>query len=576
LAPPENVRPGQWAVAVGRTFRADRINVTVGIVSALGRMFGKAIQTDADVSMANYGGPLVDLRGRVLGLIVPMAPRGASEVAGAEWYDSGIGFAVPLAGLADRIERMKKGEDQRAGLLGVSMSPQNPQSSPAEFAAVRPDSPAAQAGLKKGDRIVELNGKPVHTQNDLRFALGAAYAGDSVRLVAVRGNERIERTVTLAGELPAFRHAFLGILPMRPLASPTMDDKKSDSAEKKSGGKTASHRNADKAVSKNSSQQKPARPAGTPAPRPPELGVVVRMVYDASPAAEAGIQAGDRIVGVYEAKTDSIDDAITALNSIAPGTKVNLRLLRGNRSIDKTLSAARLPTNVPGELPSAYDASSGDAADKAATAPAGETRELKLPEFSNNCQVYLPASHDAGRPHAILFWIQTPSEAKPDEIIRAWKAICDRDGMILVVPSPAEAGRWEPIEVEYLRRLAERLIAQYKIDHHRIVVCGQGNGGSIAWLLALSSRDIFQGVASSAAPLPRPLRVPQNEPAQRLAVYAAIPASKDSAAPVMLALRKMADAGYNVATATLSNAGGQLSDEERNQIARWIDTLDRF
>src|SRR3954464_13025424 len=112
MAPLAEIRAGQWAVAVGRTFRADKTNVTVGIVSALGRMFGKAIQTDADVSLANYGGPLVDIRGRVLGVIVPMAPQGASEVASTEWYDSGIGFAVPLTNLTDRIEKMKKGEDQ--------------------------------------------------------------------------------------------------------------------------------------------------------------------------------------------------------------------------------------------------------------------------------------------------------------------------------------------------------------------------------------------------------------------------------------------------------------------------------
>ena len=119
--------------------------MSVGIVSALGRMFGKVIQTDADVSTANYGGPLVDIRGRVLGVIVPMAPQAASEVAGAEWYDSGIGFAVPLAPLAERIERMKKGEDQRAGILGIGMAAKNPHSSPAELAAVRPDSPAGKA-----------------------------------------------------------------------------------------------------------------------------------------------------------------------------------------------------------------------------------------------------------------------------------------------------------------------------------------------------------------------------------------------------------------------------------------------
>src|SRR5262245_12268317 len=201
MTPVDEIKPGQWAVAVGRTFRADRINVTVGIVSALGRMLGKVIQTDADVSLANYGGPLVDVHGSVLGIIVPMAPQASSEVAGAEWYDSGIGFAVPLAGFTERIEQMKKGTDLRPGLLGIGMTPKSPHSSPPELAAVRPDSPAGQAGLKKGDRIVEINGKPVKTQTALRLALGTAYGGDTVKLVAMRGKERIERAITLIGEM---------------------------------------------------------------------------------------------------------------------------------------------------------------------------------------------------------------------------------------------------------------------------------------------------------------------------------------------------------------------------------------
>ena len=145
----------RWAARFAR----DRTNVTVGIVSALGRMYGKVIQTDADVSTANYGGPLVDIRGRVLGVLVPMAPQGTSEVAGTEWYDSGIGFAVPLGPLAEPIERMKKRRRSRRGSAGHGMQPKNPHSAPAELAAVRPDSPAGQAGFKKGDRIVEINGK---------------------------------------------------------------------------------------------------------------------------------------------------------------------------------------------------------------------------------------------------------------------------------------------------------------------------------------------------------------------------------------------------------------------------------
>ena len=94
--PANEMRVGQWAIAVGRTFEADKPNVSVGIVSALDRVWGRAIQTDAKISPNNYGGPLVDISGRVLGVLVPLSPDATSEVAGVEWYDSGIGFAVPL------------------------------------------------------------------------------------------------------------------------------------------------------------------------------------------------------------------------------------------------------------------------------------------------------------------------------------------------------------------------------------------------------------------------------------------------------------------------------------------------
>ena len=96
------MRVGQWAIAVGRTFESDRTNMAVGILSALDRIWGKAIQTDAAVSPNNYGGPLVDIQGRVLGVLVPLSPEATDEVAGVDWYDSGIGFAIP----AEHIERM--------------------------------------------------------------------------------------------------------------------------------------------------------------------------------------------------------------------------------------------------------------------------------------------------------------------------------------------------------------------------------------------------------------------------------------------------------------------------------------
>jgi hypothetical protein len=94
--------------------------------------------------------------------------------------------------------------------------------------------------------------------------------------------------------------------------------------------------------------------------------------------------------------------------------------------------------------------------------------------------------------------------------------------------------------------------------------------------LALADRDLIRGVATSAAALPREIQVPANDPARRLAVYTAIPPSKDTAAPITQGLKKVADAGYSVTTITTVAPKGELSDSERAELARWIDSLDRF
>jgi serine protease Do len=491
--------------------------------------------------MANYGGPLVDIRGRVMGVIVPIAPQGASQVAGVEWYDSGIGFAVPLASIADRLELMKKGEDQRPGLLGIGMLPKNPHAAPAKLAAVRPDSPAGRAGLKKGDRIIELDGTPIRTQNDLRFALGPRYGGERVRVVARRGDERLERTITLVGELPAFRHAYLGILPMR---SP------SPAATEDSGAKKADDEN-DSAT-----------------------GIVVRMVCDGSPAAEAGVRAGDRLVRINDTDVESIDDALEAMNNVAPGGKVQLQRVGDGKTDELTLSAARIPANVPNELPPAQE---NVAAGGRPAATAGETIDLKLPEFPHDCKMYVPASHAAGRPQALLLWLRGPGDADVNEVLGQWKAICDRDGVLLLLPTAAETGRWERTELEYLSRLTERVLSQYKIDRHRVVVFGQEANGAMAWLLGLASRDLFRGIATFGAPLPRQIRVPNNEPAQRLAIFSAIPPSGDARSiQIAEGLQKLAESGYTVTTFATASDSHRLSDPQREELARWIDTLDRF
>ncbi|MCA9033279.1 MAG: trypsin-like peptidase domain-containing protein, partial [Planctomycetaceae bacterium] len=118
-APVESSRIGSWALAVGRTFELEFPNLSVGIVSAVERLNGRAIQTDAKVSPLNYGGPLVDLAGRALGVLVPLSPQQKDETAGVEWYDGGIGFAVPMADIYRVLPRLQAGETLKQGLIGI-------------------------------------------------------------------------------------------------------------------------------------------------------------------------------------------------------------------------------------------------------------------------------------------------------------------------------------------------------------------------------------------------------------------------------------------------------------------------
>ena len=155
IAPEAEMRVGQWCIGVGRTFQPDRPNMSVGILSATGRVWGKALQTDAAVSPNNYGGPLVDIRGRVLGVIVPLSPQSADEIAGYEWYDSGIGFAVPAEHIRKTLlPRLKKGHDLYPGLAGFTLKSRDLYTARPTIAACRPRFAGGQGRvpLRRPDR----------------------------------------------------------------------------------------------------------------------------------------------------------------------------------------------------------------------------------------------------------------------------------------------------------------------------------------------------------------------------------------------------------------------------------------
>ena len=197
LVNPDDVRVGQWAFALGRTFGAQDPTVHIGIVSARHRQFGRALQIDAYTSPANYGGPVVDIHGRVLGLAVPLSPAGRD--AGVEWYDSGIGFAATIAGIPELIDRMKQGETLHRGWLGVSLEPSH-LGPGAKLSGTPKDGVAAQADLRKGDIILEIDGVKVKNGFHLQMLVSSRMGGDAVgmKVKKKREKEPVSLTVLLA------------------------------------------------------------------------------------------------------------------------------------------------------------------------------------------------------------------------------------------------------------------------------------------------------------------------------------------------------------------------------------------
>jgi serine protease Do len=528
-APQNEVRVGQWAISVGRTFEAERPNASVGVISAKGRIWGKALQTDAKISPNNYGGPLVDIRGRVLGVLVPMSPQETEEVAGVEWYDSGIGFAVPLETVLQNLPRLKEGQDLQTGLLGVSFKVNDLNAKVADIAVAAPTGPAYKAGFRKGDKIIEVAGQSVERHAQLKHAMGPLYAGETVRIVALRGDERIDREVTLAEKIEPYVTPFLGILPMRPV------------------GKSAE---------------------GEPA------GVTIRYVYPDSPAARAGLQTGDRVQTVGGIKVSDAVEMREQLQPLAPGESLAIEALRGDQTLLVNAVLTTLPEAVPGELPSAYD--SAALATAGGEKPATGLVPIKLPEFANECLALVPDDFRADVPHGLVIWLHAPGGSKDDELVALWKPLCEKYDFILLAPKSGDPIRWQPTELGFVRRAADAVAKTYSIDPTRIAVHGHQAGATMAYLFGVTNVELVRAVAAVDAPLPRLSQFPQPDPVNRQAFYTTLATNSEQAALVEAGIERLRQLKYPVIVQEIGEQARYLTAEELEGLARWIDSLDRI
>ncbi|HEY4491924.1 MAG TPA: trypsin-like peptidase domain-containing protein, partial [Acidobacteriota bacterium] len=170
LGDSDALQVGDWVIAIGNPFGLGH-TVTVGVVSAKGRELGGSydnfIQTDASINPGNSGGPLLNLRGEVVGINSAIATRTGQS--------AGIGFAVPIDLAKEIIPQLKTTGHVVRGQLGVTIQTQWNEALAREFGVdhgavvsdVTKGSPADKAGIKRGDVIVQFNGKPIRTGSDL-------------------------------------------------------------------------------------------------------------------------------------------------------------------------------------------------------------------------------------------------------------------------------------------------------------------------------------------------------------------------------------------------------------------------
>lgn len=200
FTPTENLKVGQLVAVVGRAEDGTSLTVNWGIISAVGRLRGWCVQISAKLNYGNAGGAVVDIHGNFIGIASYVSTE---SVAG---QNSGVGFMAPCHKVQQHLPDMmagKKIEKEKRPFLGVMLLPDDPKQKGARIAEVYNPSPAARAGLKNGDVIIEFNGQKVEGRADLVRAIRACKIGQRVKLKVIRqmgGGKRIIELEVVLGK----------------------------------------------------------------------------------------------------------------------------------------------------------------------------------------------------------------------------------------------------------------------------------------------------------------------------------------------------------------------------------------
>ena len=209
LGDSDQIRVGDWAIAIGNPFGLDR-TVTVGVISAKGRSglhiadsggrdrsptFQDFIQTDASINFGNSGGPLVNIKGEVIGINTAINTQG-----------QGIGFAIPINVVKQVTEQLRESGRVVRGFLGIWFSELNRDIAEAKdlditkgiiVNQVMEDSPAEEAGIQQGDVVVAFDGKEIESDSQFQFMVAGTEPGKTIDLEIIRDGKRKSVSVVL-------------------------------------------------------------------------------------------------------------------------------------------------------------------------------------------------------------------------------------------------------------------------------------------------------------------------------------------------------------------------------------------
>lgn len=324
------VRPGQIAVAIGAPFGLAE-SVSFGHVSALGRQnlipdresregvraYFNMIQTDAAINPGNSGGPLLNYKGEVIGINTAINTMTGSS--------SGVGFAIPANTakiIADQL--IKDGKISRAylgivpgDLKGFEVDELGVKSGAIVRNLPEKDSPAKDAGIKEGDIIVEIAGKQIRGEQDLRDAMLLTQTGKSISVKAIRSGKVMTFNVK-----PTSRPADL----MQPQPQPQMPDSEFNFPFD-FGAPEAPDMQPEPPVKNQPELAGPVKlgvqvralQAGEKEQAPGGSGVMVVTVEPGSVAAKAGVKPGVVITQIGDAKVASPEDLRSAIAKFKPG-----------------------------------------------------------------------------------------------------------------------------------------------------------------------------------------------------------------------------------------------------------------